>query len=321
MNFSLYRNVRHFIHAAPGAALTAGVLGLPAGFVGLKALNILTFFALPFAVGYGAAALYRGPRRRSLPFLILLSQAAIGVTALGFLLLAWDGALCILMAAPLAVPSTAAGAAAAYAQQKRGAARATPPRAFLASVAVLPLLIGVEARLAPESPIHPVTTAIEIDAPPERVWRHVVAFSELPPPTEALFRAGIAYPIRAEIEGEGVGAIRRCVFSTGAFVEPIKVWDEPRLLKFSVTVNPSPMEEWTPYDRIRPPHLEGYLQAKEGQFVLEALPGGRTRLTGTTWYSHGLWPAAYWRLWSDVIIHKIHLRVLGHIQREAEAAR
>jgi hypothetical protein len=53
--------------------------------------------------------------------------------------------------------------------------------------------------------------------------------------------------------------------------------------------------------------------------VLEALPGGRTRLVGTTWYSNRMWPAAYWNAWSDYIIHRIHGRVLTHIQKLAEA--
>ena len=35
---------------------------------------------------------------------------------------------------------------------------------------------------------------LRIDAPPETVWRHVVAFSELPAPEDWLFRIGIAYP-------------------------------------------------------------------------------------------------------------------------------
>ena len=30
-------------------------------------------------------------------------------------------------------------------------------------------------------------------------------------------------------------------------------------------------------------------------------------------------PQAYWKLWSDVLIHKIHMRVLEEIKREAEA--
>jgi len=147
----------------------------------------------------------------------------------------------------------------------------------------------------------------------------VVAFSEIPAPQEWMFRAGIAYPIRAEMLGTGVGAERHCVFSTGAFVEPIQVWDEPRLLKFSVTSNPAPMEEWTPYSHIEPPHLHGFLESEGGQFLLTPLPNGGTRLEGTTWYKHGLWPAAYWRVWSDAIIHRIHLRVLLHIRDEAEA--
>jgi hypothetical protein len=146
----------------------------------------------------------------------------------------------------------------------------------------------------------------------------VVAFSEIPPPREWLFRAGIAYPIRAEIVGIGVGAERHCVFSTGAFVEPIEVWDEPHRLKFSVTANPPPMEEWTPYPHIDPPHLHGFLVSNGGQFLLTPLPNGRTRLEGTTWYRHGLWPSEYWRVWSDAIIHQIHMRVLTHIREEAE---
>jgi hypothetical protein len=135
-----------------------------------------------------------------------------------------------------------------------------------------------------------------------------------------LFRAGIAYPIRAQITGQGPGAVRNCIFSTGPFVEPIEIWDEPRLLRFGVTANPAPMQEWTPYAHIEPPHLHGYFVSEKGQFLLTPLAGGRTRLEGTTWYRHTMWPAAYWHLWSDYIIHRIHLRVLNHIREEVESS-
>ncbi len=162
-------------------------------------------------------------------------------------------------------------------------------------------------------------TAVNINAPPEQVWRHVVAFAELPPPTELLFRLGVAYPTRASIAGDGVGAIRQCTFSTGSFLEPIEVWDEPRLLQFSVTDNPPSMQEWTPYATIHPPHLDGFLVSEKGQFLLRPLPGGGTHLEGTTWYRHHMWPASYWQMWADAIIHRIHLRVLKHIKKLAEA--
>jgi hypothetical protein len=163
-----------------------------------------------------------------------------------------------------------------------------------------------------------VRSAIDIKAPPEKVWQQVVAFTQIPPPSEWMFRAGIAYPIRAEMQGAGVGAERHCVFSTGSFVEPIEIWQEPRLLKFSVRSNPPPMEEWTPYQHVTPPHLRGFLVSEGGQFLLTPLPDGSTRLEGTTWYRHGLWPSTYWQLWSDSIIHQIHMRVLRHIRDEVE---
>jgi len=129
--------------------------------------------------------------------------------------------------------------------------------------------------------------------------------------------AGVAYPQRAEIHGTGVGAVRHCVFSTGTFVEPIEVWDAPSLLRFRVTEQPEPMREWIPY-HVHPAHLDHYLVSHKGQFLLESLPDGRTRVIGTTWYSNRMWPAAYWNLWSDYIIHRIHRRVLTHIQKLAE---
>jgi hypothetical protein len=53
---------------------------------------------------------------------------------------------------------------------------------------------------------------------------------------------------------------------------------------------------------------------------LTALPGGRTRLEGTTWYHHSMWPATYWHWWSAYVIHKIHMRVLNHIRERTEVA-
>ena len=78
------------------------------------------------------------------------------------------------------------------------------------------------------------------------------------------------------------------------------------------------MEEWTFYSSLDAPHLEGYLVSERGRFLIENLGDGTTRLEGTTWYRHRMWPAGYWRLWSDFLMHRIHRRVLRHIKTEAE---
>jgi hypothetical protein len=184
-------------------------------------------------------------------------------------------------------------------------------------VSALPLLAFGEARLA-APPVHDVTTAIEIDAPPEAVWPHVIGFSDLPEPPAWQYRLGVAYPMRARIDGAGVGAVRRCEFSTGAFVEPITAWDPPRRLAFDVVQQPPSMTEWSPYHDLKAPHLEGYMTSKGGEFVLQALPGGRTRLVGTTHYTMAIYPDLYWRGYAELLLHGIHTRVLRHIKRLSE---
>lgn len=278
------------------------------------------FVALPFTVGFGSVLVYGVRQPLGLAGCLWVASLSVILIGAALLALAFEGIACIIMAAPLALPLAMFGGGCAYAVQRRRWLRADAP-AVLSALLLFGFAPGIEWAehlAARPSPVMVVRTAIDIQAPPEKVWHEVVAFTEIPPPTEWMFRAGIAYPIRAEMQGTGAGAERHCVFSTGAFVEPIEIWDEPRLLKFSVTSNPAPMEEWTPYSHIEPPHLHGFLVSEGGQFLLTPLPNGGTRLEGTTWYRHGLWPAAYWQAWSDAIIHKIHLRVLKHIRDEAE---
>ena len=115
-----------------------------------------------------------------------------------------------------------------------------------------------------------------------------------------------------------MGAVRRCEFSTGAFVEPVNVWEPPRRLAFDVESQPPPMHELSPYRHVHPPHLDGYLRCQRGEFRLVALPGGRTRLEGSTWYEFEMYPQDYWTMWSDACIHRIHQRVLPHIKSLSE---
>lgn len=276
------------------------------------------FVATPFLLGLLAAVLYgqRQPMSRAAAMRVgLMANAVAGLLLLG---LAVEGVFCLAMASPIAAVLGSLGGLVGYAVISTTRRTESPPL-LCAAFLSLPLMMLGEHLTEPPSPLLRVTSAIVVNAPPERVWRHVVTFRDLPPPTEWMFRTGIAYPLRAEIAGRGVGAVRYCQFSTGPFVEPITVWDEPRRLRFAVTANPQPMQEWTPYRHVRPPHLDGFLASRQGQFRLEPMADGRTLLEGTTWYQHHLWPVAYWQVWSDYIIHKIHLRVLRHVQMLAEA--
>ncbi|HVH46120.1 MAG TPA: SRPBCC family protein [Labilithrix sp.] len=219
------------------------------------------------------------------------------------------------MAFPIAAVLVTLGAVVGWALARQSNAR--PTHAMMA-ILVLPALSGAEHETAAPR-LRDVSTSIEIDALPERVWPNVIGFSELPPPSQAYFRLGIAYPMRARIHGEGVGAVRHCEFSTGPFVEPITTWDPPRRLAFDVASQPPSMSELSPYKNVKAAHLEGYMVSKRGEFRLVALPNGRTRLEGSTWYTLSIFPEEYWTIFGEALLHSIHGRVLEHIKGLSEA--
>jgi uncharacterized membrane protein YhaH (DUF805 family) len=276
------------------------------------------FVGLPFALGLTSVLIYSYHGPRGLGSSLAVSMLSVIVSGLALLAFAIEGAVCLMMAAPIGFVIAVFGGFIGYLIANKGSLRSEAPILYCVLAVASPGLIALEHAGTGEPQLIEVRSAIEVNAPPDQVWPHVISFSKLPPPTELLFRTGIAYPVKAELEGQGPGAVRRCIFSTGVFVEPIQVWEAPHLLRFGVIEQAPPMHEISPYGRIRPPHLNNYLTSQAGQFLLTPLPDGRTRLEGTTWYRNYFWPAAYWRLWSDAIIHRIHLRVLNHIKQISE---
>ncbi|UTA67324.1 SRPBCC family protein [Emticicia sp. 21SJ11W-3] len=292
--------------------LIAGLLTLW-GIYGMKQYGIALFILTPLFIGFCSSLLYGINKEITKSAAIRIGLNTLSAFVLGLLIFAMEGVVCIIMVAPIAIVMTMAGSLIAYTMTKKNSGHATATIILL--IGIIPLTAFVESKQEPD--LTHVVTSIEIKADPKTVWRNVVEFPKLAEPTEFIFKTGIAYPINAKIKGTGVGAIRHCNFTTGSFVEPITVWDEPRLLKFDVAEQPVPMKEISFWD-IDAPHLHDYFVSKQGQFKLTALPNGNTLLEGTTWYYHNIKPAFYWEIWSEYIVHKIHERVLIHIKQNAE---
>jgi len=301
---------------AIGAAIATGALAFLVSIYAFGSYGAVLFLGTPLVMGMIAGFLYNRPAAQT-TWATLALGSGVMVLAGGMLLaFAFEGLICLVMAAPLAMPLAIAGA---LLGRWIAVMTATPPRHALPLVLALPLLAGAES-LSTTLPEYEVLTVVEVDAPPEVVWRHVVFFPDLPAASEWFFRCGIACPVRARIVGTGVGAVRHCEFTTGDFVEPITVWDEPHRLAFDVAEQPDPMVELSPWRHVHPPHLhDRSLQSRRGEFRLVDLGAGRTRLEGRTWYVFDIHPQGYWTLWSDLSIHAIHRRVLDHIKRLAEA--
>jgi uncharacterized membrane protein YhaH (DUF805 family) len=309
-----------FGSAVFGILATAFLTALEVAFTtnGLGNYGWGLFVGIPFFLGLSSTLIYSFHRPRPLGKCLLVATISTGLVGAALFALAVEGIICLVMALPLALALALFGAFIGYVVQRRPTFATSTLRVVSVGFLLIPGLILVEYGIGETPPLYKVTTSVVIKSDPETVWTHVVTFSQLPPPTETIFKTGIAYPIRAEMHGRGPGAVRHCIFSTGPFVEPITAWDEPRLLQFDVSEQPRAMEELSLYNDLRPPHLENYFIARKGQFELKSLADGTTLLEGTTWYQNRFWPAPYWHLWSDAIIDSIHNRVLLHIKSLAE---
>lgn len=260
-----------------------------------------SLIAVPFAIGVAAAWVWRPLELRIGE--VLLHSLSCTLLGLGAAFLAFrEGAVCLVIAAPILYLGTIAGALTGRVWFRKAANRVNlclAPLFFLA-VAGEPALRGTHTGV--------VTDEIRIAAPPSKVWPHVLAFPEIrDAPDYWLFRVGLPYPVDTTNGGDFVGADRACRFSGGAvFQEKVAEFVPGKLLTFDIVEMP------------RDPELMGHLDAHRGQFELRDNGDGTTTLIGRTWYSLHVRPAAYFDWWTHDIFSAVHLRVMKHIQRLAE---
>jgi uncharacterized membrane protein YhaH (DUF805 family) len=300
---------------AVGLSLLIGGLMLWTSVYAFSTYGASLFLGTPMLMGTTASYIFNREHSSTIGASALLGVASVSFAMCALLLFALEGVICVAMAAPLVLPIGAMGGL--IGKAIADATRRSPSE-FFAAVLVLPLWAGGESLLI-KSREHVVLTAVDVDAPATTVWNNVVDFPEITEPEAWYFSCGIACPERARIVGQGPGAIRYCEFTTGTFVEPITVWEQPRRLAFDVTEQPEPLRELSPFRNVHPPHLNLSLRSNHGEFRLIALGAAQTRLEGRTWYTFDMFPQWYWTVWSDVLIHRIHERVLVHIKTLSEA--
>lgn len=271
------------------------------------------FVSTPFVVGMttGYIANHRILRSAGATARYVTLAGALGGFAL--LMLALEGLMCIVLIAPLGLAAALLGGLAGRALVRFGHHRNAP----MLSVGVLPLVFVVEAAMPPAVPIE-TAESIEIAAPPAVVWRLITSDRpiSLPPGLPGL--AGLAYPLRGRLLGQGVGARRLGDFSTGTAVEQVTAWGPRRLLSFTVLSQPPAMEEMSPYRRVHAPHLYGYIVTGDTRYVLTPVATGGTRLTLAATTILRIDPLPYWEPIARWAFRTNVRRVLASTKLQAE---
>lgn len=285
---------------------------------GVMSLGFIVF--MPFALGCLTVYCAEVRCRRSVWAWLLLPWVAVGGALLGTLLALLEGFICIVMFVPIALLlATMGGIAGGFAGRVVRSHRARA--VTMACVAVLPFFTGMwEKPVLHQLEMRRVENVIDIQAPPEVVWRNierVPAITKAELPKTWAGKIGFPDPIEATLSHEGVGGVRNATFERGlSFIETIDTWEPGQRLGFTIAANTDKIPPTTLDEHVR---VGGeYFDVLRGEYLLEPLPNGVTRLhlwsehrlsTDFNWYAH---------LWTDAVMSDLQWRILQVIKGRCE---
>ena len=289
---------------AIGGSLLCGVVWFVGAYKGHDATVLIawpSFFLIPFLVGMIAAWFWRRLKRTlGWSFLDALWVTLAGLAAAATVLR--EGVVCLVIVSPALYVFILCGIL-------LGRVWFHPNYSKL-QLTIFPLLALITLG---ESVYHSerqavVTDRILIQAPPAKVWPHVLAFPEIPDaPDYWIFRIGLPYPRTTTNGGNFVGADRQCIFSNGVVIkERVAEFVPNQKLTFEVAEQPTDPEAY------------GHITLHRGQFILQDNHDGTTTLIGSSWYTLHVRPRWYFDLWTRDMSRAVHLRVMNHIRRLAE---
>jgi hypothetical protein len=285
-------------------------------FGNLLAIMSLGFIVvMPIAAGFISVflAIRAGNDRRwiwmSLPGLSTLIMLLSGFAFF------WEGAICLVLMAPIAlVMSFLGGAVGMYCARRYGAKT-------LLCVAVLPFVISsVEQWLGPSYEEREVATAISIKAPREIVWRQIERVAPIHLEEQRFSwsqKIGFPRPIEATLSGEGVGAVRHATFAGGVlFIETVTLWEPDRRLGFDIRADTVNIPPHTLDEHVT---IGGrYFDALHGEYRIEPHSDGTTILHLVSRHRLSTTFNFYSRLWTDAIMRDIQDNILYVVRNRCE---
>lgn len=228
-----------------------------------------------------------------------------------------EGAICIVMALPIAlVCGSIGGVIGGLIGRQRKLSRAAT-----VCVAILPFVLGpAEASINSPDQTRTVSSEIRIHATPTIVWQNIervptIAPSELQ--TTWAQRIGFPRPVEATLSYEGIGGVRHASFERGLlFIETINEWEPERRLSFNIKADT---------DHIPPTTLDQhvtiggrYFDVLDGEYRLEPLANGDVLLHLTSRQRLSTDFNFYAGLWTDAVMQSLQTNILQVIQHRCE---
>ena len=283
-------------------------------------MSLAFLLFLPFAMGF--LTIFFVERRAPQPIWIWLLLPWLPVLGASFATIVafWEGIICVIMFAPIGLICGSFGGIVGGLVIRIPRSLMTK-NACLAIVMLLPLLTTswVQGFLTRRD-LRKVENVIVIHAPPAIVWENIERVPQIR--REELPRSwshgiGFPSPLEATLSFEGAGSVRHATFERGVlFIENVDVWEPQHRLAFSIHARTDQIPPTTLDEHVR---IGGpFFDVLRGEYTLEPLPGGYTRLhlvsqhrisTDFNWYAH---------LWTDAVMADIQETILHVIQQRCQ---
>lgn len=286
-------------------------------------MTVAFLFGVPFTMGYiTVTARFYLAQESSHPspnaaYWIFFPWLPAIVAILLAALLAWEGSICLLFAAPIMLIMASVGGLSAGLSQRK---RFRPVE--LSAVALLPLaLVLLEAHVPDPLSYRIVETTIRIQAPAVAVWQNIVQVPTIDAkelPSSWVRTVGFPRPVEATLSHEGVGGVRNASFTGGlVFTETVDRWDGLHDLRFSIHANTDSIPPTTLDEHVK---VGGrYFDVLEGEYRLEPLSNGDTLLHLSSRERVSTHFNPYAGFWTDAVMRSIQRSILDVVKHRAEA--
>ena len=232
------------------------------------------------------------------------------------LLLQFEGAICIALAAPIIIFPSLFGFFIGYIIKKTEIGRRTYSLIIL--LGIIPISQWFEHLN--EGVINSnISTSITLNYSQQEVWdllNKEVIFNK---DVHFLFQQGVTLPTKMMVS-DSTNELIVYTNNNDYLKLPLSINDSNKSLVFNPGLEntPEPMKELSPYGNFDAPHLHDYFWIDQGSFELEVVDKTTAIIHAKTNYNYKIGPKFYWKFISDQIIDLLHQHVLHSIKAQLD---
>jgi hypothetical protein len=284
-------------------------------------MSISFVLLVPFAAGFITVFFVERRQPQRAWIWLLLPWVPVLGGSLGAMGALWEGFICVIMFAPIGMICGSFGGLIAGLLVRLPRTMATK-NVCLTVVALLPLMTNPWLHDAlTRRDLRTVENVRVIHASPTIVWKNIERVAEIAR-TELPFswarQIGFPSPVEATLSYPGIGGVRHASFEGGVlFIENIETWEPGHRLAFSIHAQTDQIPPTTLDEHVR---IGGpFFDVLRGEYVIELLPNGETRLHLSSQHRVSTDFNWYVRFWTDGVMSDVQETILTVIQKRCEA--